>query len=677
MILLRLIQAFAALKIAVSASAESSETSSFRNSREESQRSLRSSPHESNGYDRWFPSENEERHLQSSQSSASSSSFYNSYDHYAPYCAVPSQMEERSIPPLRDYLPNNDASVGSDAASKKSLVGETRLVHVTAIVRHGARTPWSSEMKCWNGYWESEKTGKWDCDDLTTFLATPSRNGSTTRKGGGGNTDSDTGSNGNGNGTVVHEDASGAILFEKKYDALSFPDEGLTNVLNGTCEMGQLIQQGYEQQIRNGQILRDAYAYRKGEYDHDERMRLLNIRMGENDPVPWQHPSQLYFRADDYQRTVMSGQILLRSLFDPELAAHRRDHPEDAVVIPLHIADEDKDVMDANEKDCPRLRAIKEEAMSSPEYQAFNSSDDSQEVREYLQAKLGMGEDASVLDCMMCTMCTDRPLPSPVDDYDGSRSNWFTKATEYWIQKDTLVMKHNNAEHSKLAMGPLWYEIMKNINDAVSEKAAPKLALFAGHDTTLMPLLASLGPELWKEKEWAPYASMMLIEIHELIDGRPDPDIYTSKFAFRLLFNGKILTPLIDGCHEDCELCDIVHFKAIVDPFATRDADCSVSTAPSGGQAPEVPASSSSPASPTGSSSETKTTAERIPLLSMSTTAGMVVFATLVILSGFGGSAITFAVMRKSFVRSGNGKPVDYGVTWNDDADIGSGDDGE
>jgi hypothetical protein len=80
-----------------------------------------------------------------------------------------------------------------------------------------------------------------------------------------------------------------------------------------------------------------------------------------------------------------------------------------------------------------------------------------------------------------------------------------------------------SAEYAKLAMAPLWAEIMENISPILNGNAAedmsmvtspiPKLALFSGHDTTLIPLLASLGPKVWNEKDWPPYASMMILEV--------------------------------------------------------------------------------------------------------------------------------------------------------------------
>jgi hypothetical protein len=76
-------------------------------------------------------------------------------------------------------------------------------------------------------------------------------------------------------------------------------------------------------------------------------------------------------------------------------------------------------------------------------------------------------------------------------------------------------------EYSKLAMGPLWAEIkdiwkffMNNQNIVQSgDMIPPRLALFSGHDTTIMPVLASLSPDLLADTHWSPYASMLLIEV--------------------------------------------------------------------------------------------------------------------------------------------------------------------
>jgi hypothetical protein len=141
------------------------------------------------------------------------------------------------------------------------------------------------------------------------------------------------------------------FLFEKRYDALKYPqDHDLTNELNSTCQVGQLLQRGHAQQITNGKILREAYTYRTGKVDHDERMQLLNVSL--QDYLPW-NSDHLHFCANDDQRTVMSGHTFLRKgLFDQALTKHWVDAGQ-IPVISLHIADRDRDVVDANQNDCP------------------------------------------------------------------------------------------------------------------------------------------------------------------------------------------------------------------------------------------------------------------------------------------------------------------------------------
>jgi hypothetical protein len=504
--------------------------------------------------------------------------------HYPEYCSTLQHMQQRHIPPL--------------ATSTSQMTGETRLVHVTTVIRHGARTPWSADLHCWDGFWTSPETGVWDCN-LTTVMA------------------------------------QDQVLFDKRYDALLFPQ---TNALNGTCQMGQLLSQGHEQQLYNGKILREAYLYNE-ESAHDERMRLLDVSLQE-EHLPWEY---LHFRSDDDQRTVMSGQVLLRSLLDEEMTQYyqlTRQHP----TIALHIADRDRDIVDANPYDCPRLTDIQQAAMQSPDFRRFDTSEQTQQIQQYLQDTLHMGPETrgSILDCLMTTMCTDRTLPDAIDDYDGSQNGWFTKAAEYDIETYTKLMKYNASEFAKVALGPLWYEIMRNMNrflleSEIDSTAAPKFALFAGHDTTIMPLLASLGPNLWNDTDWAPYASMLVMELHQLVDdhGPSDPTMFTSNFALRLLYNGKILTPLLEGCPPNLELCDVVHFKALVDPIATRNTDCA-------SQLRLVPPSHT--------------------WLSFSTTTGMAIIVTLVVLSGLLGSFLTLVIMKSRFLRYAGRTKIDHDI---------------
>ena len=442
--------------------------------------------------------------------------WYTKYPFYPEYCSTTEQMFYRKIPPLSD----ND-----------SLVGETRLVHVTAIIRHGARTPWSGQQQCWHGFWNaSHDTSRWDCD-LTTVMAPPDPN------------------------TVSHQEGitkkdwlpdDAFFLFEKIFDALNTGEEGgLKNELNGTCEKGQMILQGYEQEILNGRYMRSAYGYESTDYGHDERMRLFDLSFQTNKNSkgrpPWD-ADHLYLRADDDQRTVMSGQVLLRGLFEKEVvAAFQQDGTYPNIVV--HTADRNQDVLDANVKVCPRLAELENAAFQSQEYQAFNNSDEMQALRWFTRDKLGTEDPFHLLDCLMTTICTDRELPESIDDFNltaastskGGETSMFHALAQADIQSFNLVMKYNNAAFAKLAMAPLWAEIMENINPWLAQNnapnaiPAPKLAIFSGHDTTIMPLLASIDPSLWNDTDWAPYASMMLIEVSQVPIDLPCKRVYEAR----------------------------------------------------------------------------------------------------------------------------------------------------
>jgi hypothetical protein len=89
----------------------------------------------------------------------------------------------------------------------------------------------------------------------------------------------------------------------------------------------------------------------------------------------------------------------------------------------------------------------------------------------------------------------------------------------------------------------------------------PRLLLFSGHDDTLTPLLISLG--VW-DQSWTAYASMLIIEVH-VIKGAHST--FPSGHAFRLLYNGKVITDKITGCLDD--LCDLDVLLNLTEPFAS------------------------------------------------------------------------------------------------------------
>ncbi|KAL7562211.1 hypothetical protein ACA910_013466 [Epithemia clementina (nom. ined.)] len=492
--------------------------------------------------------------------------WYTRYSRYPDYCATPEQMANRSIP----ALPEN------------SKAGDTRLLQVTAVIRHGARTPWNAPKsaasaddttatQCWADY-----NHVWDCD-LTTWIGAPSREYSNGQEGG-----------------------VGMFWMDKEYTALKDPNNNLSNLWGGTCQRGQLIMQGYDQELQNGKFLRDAYVYQgDGDYGHDRRLRLLDATTVLRDDATLQ--ANVYYRSDDEQRTLMSGQLVLRGMLQDELdryykSATTRHHP----VMSLHVADRERDILDANLAICPRLKEIQDRFHKSQEYQAFLESPEVQLLNAFKENVLGGG--AGDIDCLMTTICTDRELPAAVDDYEGEEigssnlflsqssttggdrenpygDHLFQRLAEVSAAPVNLMYLANNAEFSKVAMGPLWSEILHHIKAAsrgetVGNPTPAKLSLFSGHDSTLIPLLASLG--VWKLTDWWPsYASMMLIEVHELnFGGNTDSSVYPTNYAFRLLYNGQVWTSRMEGCPAEPEqFCDLDVLLKLTEPMADRDCN--------------------------------------------------------------------------------------------------------
>jgi hypothetical protein len=355
---------------------------------------------------------------------------------------------------------------------------------------------------------------------------------------------------------------------------------------------------------------------------HNTRMRLIDISETGN-LYPWSDKN-MYYRVDDDQRTIMSGQVLMRGMLGPEIKEFFQSNKH-YPVIPLHTADRQNDIMDPNEGKCPRLIEMRERYERSNEYRSFNNSAEAVQLRSFMQNVLKIDGDMEATDCLMTTMCTDRGLPDALNDYtspadgndrrrqlhgddedghshddsdnddapspDSYGKNLFQRLYDFDVKKYALNILANDSEYAKLSMGPLWAEIMANINGIINEQESEpshhqagalsgslkrpptKLALFSGHDTTLIPLLASLNA--W-DGVWPAYASMVLIEIHEVnIDGRTtDKTLYKSNYAFRLLVNGQVVTHTVSGCPADAELCDATILTKKVAAFATNEREC-------------------------------------------------------------------------------------------------------
>ncbi|GMI06846.1 hypothetical protein TrRE_jg12384, partial [Triparma retinervis] len=352
------------------------------------------------------------------------------------------------------------------------------------------------------------------------------------------------------------------LLFKKVYDGLTPP---LTNDLQGTCHVGQLISTGVEQETINGEALRRSYI------GDDQNLNLFpasGANLGPDGSVT----GKVVFRGDDQQRTLMSGQILVEALFPTTEANSGVEN----VLVDWHTADYDSDPIYPNSKVCPRLNELQAAAYSSLEFQSFNTSAEASYLESIMQEDLGGADWMHILDCQMTSLCTGRPLPSVINDFseDDDDSN-FSRIYRHASDQLGKVYTHNDNEYAKLAMAPVLSSILTSTLlpslTASSRSSLPTLLhITSGHDTTVMPLLAALG--VW-DGAWSPYASMLVIETY-LYPGYPSD--FPSGRAFRLVYNGDVLTGSFEGCGGSGDLCDLGLLTGYLEGFAKDDRDCEI-----------------------------------------------------------------------------------------------------
>jgi hypothetical protein len=129
-----------------------------------------------------------------------------------------------------------------------------------------------------------------------------------------------------------------------------------------------------------------------------------------------------------------------------------------------------------------------------------------------------------------------------------------TFATELWFRGFAKSM-----EALSLGMGPLMHDLLRDQKD-------PKIKAFfySGHDTTIYPVLVSLG--IHHNQPWVSYAANVVIETWQ----DKNNDLYT-----RTLFNGRPMAlPACKDAHlsGDATFCQLDAFRKHLEKIAiSRD----------------------------------------------------------------------------------------------------------
>lgn len=108
-------------------------------------------------------------------------------------------------------------------------------------------------------------------------------------------------------------------------------------------------------------------------------------------------------------------------------------------------------------------------------------------------------------------------------------------------------------KYCDLATHPLLMEIATRMGHFVTENRGERFIMYSGHDSTLTPLMVTLGIY---NKKWPPFASRLVLELYS-------HKTKTGKYFIRVLFNGTSLTHRLKFCKGQ-HMCPLGNFISFV-----------------------------------------------------------------------------------------------------------------
>eukprot|EP00897_Mesotaenium_endlicherianum_P008688 jgi/Mesen1/7848/ME000042S07291 len=281
---------------------------------------------------------------------------------------------------------------------------------------------------------------------------------------------------------------------------------------------GQLTQKGAQQAFALGKQLRERYG------------ELLGPPLESGD---------VRIRATSFPRTYLTGHYVLGGVLGSQEAAVR---------VPIGVRDV-KDENLFNNDHCARGQVLwgtawRQLSRPPPHMQEIGWRSQHPHLKQAMAAAFNIDAEKKfpwvlAIDNVDCRHQHGDALPAGVTPED-------IQQVRKWLAHDYRSV-FATQEACQLAMGPLLDELVTTMEHAIVTPAVaggasgksnggspgegarcPLLALYSGHDATLMPLAAALGVEL---DTWPPYASAMCFELWASSDN--------AQHFVRVLYNGK------------------------------------------------------------------------------------------------------------------------------------------
>ncbi|KAJ2391978.1 hypothetical protein GGI05_002799, partial [Coemansia sp. RSA 2603] len=319
----------------------------------------------------------------------------------------------------------------------------------------------------------------------------------------------------------------------------------------GTCDSGQLTDHGKLQHRTLGSKLRSIYV---------DKLGFLSDKLVRN--------SEVYARTTYIWRTKNSAESLLGSLW-PD----RGFTPD--VAIPIHTYPQQIETMYGNSDACPAIRSIRNSMIKSDQFQKFLQ--DQGPLMSRLASIFDInGNDwkntwDGYFDILNARECHGFQLPCDhsADSVKGSSPACATAQDAAQVRRNShyeLMFEYRDhplAQNlTQLIIGSFWGTLKEQIDSHIAGKSDDlKFALYSGHDSTLIPMLATMKASN-HNMLWPPYASNILLELWKKSDGSR---------VIRVIYNGQVLK--LQKGHEWCDLnaCPVDTFLSYIDQYIPTD----------------------------------------------------------------------------------------------------------
>jgi len=349
---------------------------------------------------------------------------------------------------------------------------EDKLMLVQVVFRHGARTPLTAK------YWPA-LVKSWDvCGSV--YDPVPLK--------------------------IVAEDGSERPVNDHN-------QQQIATKLPGNCHKGELTREGQHQARSLGRWLRSRY--------NEDALGLL----------PEEYKDGIvHNRTTNYSRTIATLQAVLTGLF-----------PGNSRPILVHTTEAMDEILFANLESCQRLKQLVKDTSAAARTAAALPPPDVKALGEHVRDALGLPVDEpvnflDVHDVMTSMQTHNKSIP------EAMRDPSILKAVEELATKRFMAYVAPSGESGKkdevlrLGIGRLMHLLLQRMEAAVQDGNQPRMYLYSGHDSTIMPLLAALGKEI---DHWPVYCSNLTFELWKNAqDGQP---------YVRVLYNGEDLS-LVQAC---------------------------------------------------------------------------------------------------------------------------------